>query len=369
MAQKSKAVVCREVGKPVVVEEIQVDPPGRNEVTIKLGAAGVCHSDLSATNGTIPFPLPIVLGHEGAGVITAVGGGVTEFSVGDHVVSSFVSMCGRCRYCVTGRPSLCDQANKTAFTLPDGTVRTRDRNGQPLNVFTGCGVMSEYATLHADSVVKIDKDVPLDCAALVSCGVMTGVGAVVNVAKVEPGSIAVVFGAGGVGLNAIQGCLISGAAVIVAVDTADSKLELARRFGATHTLNAKTTENAVKAIRDMTGGGADYSFECVGYGEVVAQAYGVLRKGGKAVVVGVAPVKDMTSIRTNTLYAEEKTLTGSRYGSARPKEDFPRLLSLYKTKRLKLDELITRRYKIDEAPLAFADLAAGKNARGVIVFN
>jgi NDMA-dependent alcohol dehydrogenase len=369
MAQKSKAVVCREVGKPVVVEEIQVDPPKRNEVTIKLAAAGVCHSDLSATNGTIPFPLPLVLGHEGAGVIVAVGEGVTEFSVGDHVVSSFVSMCGRCRYCVTGRPSLCDQTNKTAFTLPDGTVRTHDRSGQPLNVFTGCGVMSEYATLHMDNVVKVEKDIPLDCAALVSCGVMTGVGAVVNVAKLEPGSIAVVFGAGGVGLNAIQGCQLSGAAMIVAVDTADAKLEMARQFGATHTVNSKTTENAVKAIRELTGGGADYSFECVGYGEVVAQAYNVLRKGGTAVVVGVAPAKDMTSIRTNTLYAEEKTLTGSRFGSARPKEDFPRLLALYKTKRLKLDELITRRYKIDEAPQAFADLAAGKNARGVIVFS
>ena len=260
------------------------------------------------------------------------------------------------------------KASKAAFTLPDGTVRTKDLQGKPLNIFSGCGVMAEYATLHVDNVVKIDKDIPLDRAALISCGVMTGVGAAVNTARVTPGSVTVVFGAGGVGLNAIQGCALSGAAMIVAVDTSDAKLELARQFGATHTVNAKTEENVVKAIRKMTDGGADYSFECIGYGEVVAQAYGVLRKGGTAVVVGVAAPKDMTSVRTASLTFEEKTLTGSYFGSARPREDFPRLLALYRNKRLKLDELITRTYTIDQAPQAFADLAAGKNARGVIIF-
>ena len=368
MGQKSKAVVTREVNKPVVVEEIQVDSPHRNEVMIKLGACGVCHSDLSAINGTIPFPLPLVLGHEGAGVVVEVGEGVHDLAVGDHVVSSFVSMCGKCRYCVTGRPSLCDQTSKTGATLPDGTVRTHDKDGNPLSVFTGCGVMSEYATLHVDNVVKVDNDIPLDRAALISCGVMTGVGAAFNAAKVQPGSICVVFGVGGVGLNAVQGCALAGAAQIVAVDMSDTKLEFARQFGATDTVNPKNEDNPVKAIRQLTGGGADYSFECVGYGEVVGQAYGVLRKGGTVVVVGVAPVKDMTSVRTLSLYAEGKTITGSRFGNARPKEDFPRLLSLYKSKRLKLDELITKRYKIEEAQQAFADLAAGKNARGVIVF-
>jgi NDMA-dependent alcohol dehydrogenase len=368
MAQKCKAVVVREVGKPVSVEEITVDTPHADEVTIKIAACGVCHSDLSATNGTIPFPLPLVLGHEGAGVVTAVGSGVTDIAVGDHVVSSFVSMCGKCRYCITGRPYLCDQSAKAAFTLPDGTVRTHDKDGKPLNVFTGCGVMAEYATLHKDSVVKVEAGIPLDRAAIVSCGVMTGVGAAFNTAKVEPGSICIVFGAGGVGLSAMQGCALAGAAQIVAVDIADNKLEMARQFGATHVLNSKGVENPVKALRELTGGGADYAFECVGYGDIVSTAYGALRKGGMVVVVGVAPVKDMTSLRTLSIYAEGKTLTGSRYGSARPKEDFPRLLSLYKSKRLKLDELITHRYKIDEAPQAFADLAAGKNARGVIVF-
>jgi S-(hydroxymethyl)glutathione dehydrogenase/alcohol dehydrogenase len=368
MAQRCKAVVVRELNKPVVVEEITVEAPRAEDVMIKLAACGVCHSDLSAINGTVPFPLPVILGHEGAGVVVDVGAGVTDLAVGDHVVSSFVSMCGKCRYCTTGRPYLCDQSAKAGFTLPDGTVRTRDKDGKPLNVFAGCGVMAEYATLHKDSVVKIESGVPLDRAAIVSCGVMTGVGAAFNTARVEPGSICIVFGAGGVGLSAIQGCALAGAAQIVAVDIADNKLDMARQFGATHVLNSKSVENPVKALRELTGGGADYAFECVGFGEIVAQAYGALRKGGTAVVVGVAPVKDMTSLRTLSIYAEGKTLTGSRYGSARPKEDFPRLLSLYKSKRLKLDELITHRYKIDEAPQAFADLAAGKNARGVIVF-
>jgi S-(hydroxymethyl)glutathione dehydrogenase/alcohol dehydrogenase len=368
MSQRAKAVVCREISQPVVVEEIEVESPRRGEVMIRLAACGVCHSDYSVTTGTIPFPPPVVLGHEGAGIVIEVGEGVTEIAVGDAVVSSFVSMCGKCRYCQTGRPQLCDQAAKAAYTLPDGTVRTKDLQGRPLNIFSGCGVMAEVATLHTDNVVKIDRDIPLDRAALVSCGVMTGVGAVVNTARVEAGSIAVVFGAGGVGLNAIQGCAIAGAAMIVAVDMADAKLEMARQFGATHTLNAKSEENVVKAIRKLTGGGADYAFECVGYGEIAAQAYGVLRKGGTAVVVGVASQKDTTTLRTASLTFEEKTLTGSYFGSARPREDFPRLLALYRAKRLKLDELITRTYTIDEAPQAFADLASGKNARGVIVF-
>ena len=368
MSQRAKAVICREINQPVVVEEIEVESPRRGEVMIRLAACGVCHSDYSVTTGTIPFPPPVVLGHEGAGIVIEVGEGVTEIAVGDAVVSSFVSMCGKCRYCQTGRPQLCDQAAKAAYTLPDGTVRTKDRQGKPLNIFSGCGVMAEVATLHVDNTVKIGKDIPLDRAALVSCGVMTGVGAVVNTARVAPGSVTVVFGCGGVGLNAIQGCVIAGAAMIVAVDMSDAKLEMARQFGATHVLNAKTEENVVKAIRKMTGGGADYAFECVGYGEIAAQAYGSLRKGGTAVVVGVASQKDTTTLRTASLTFEEKTLTGSYFGSARPREDFPRLLALYRAKRLKLDELITRSYTIDEAPQAFADLAAGRNARGVIVF-
>lgn len=368
MSQQARAVICREVGKPVVVETITVLPPQRGEVMIKLAACGVCHSDLSATNGTIPFPPPLVLGHEGAGVIVAVGEGVTDYAVGDHVVSSFVSMCGKCRYCQSGKPQLCDQAAKATYTLPDGTTRLLDAAGKPLNIFSGCGVMAEYATLNIDNVVKIDDKVALDKAALIGCGVMTGVGAAVNTAKVEAGSIAVVFGCGGVGLNAIQGCKIAGARIIVAVDTSDAKLEMAKQFGATHVVNAATEENVVKTVRKLTEGGADYAFECVGLGTIAAQAYGVLGKGGKAVVVGVASPKDMTTIRTGSLTFDEKTLTGSYFGSARPRLDFPRLIGLYRGGKLKLDELITRTYSIEEAPQAFADLESGRNARGVIIF-
>ena len=364
----AKAVVYREGADSVAVEAVRVRGPRAGEVTVRMAACGVCHSDLSATNGTIPIPPPLVVGHEGAGVVIEVGEGVTDIAVGDHVVSTFVSMCGRCRWCATGRPQLCDQAAKAAATLPDGSTPVTDANGQPLNVFSGCGVMAELATLHVDSVVKVDPSVPLDRVALLGCGVMTGVGAVFNTARVEPGSVAVVFGAGGVGLNAIQACALAGAAMVVAVDPAASKLELAKQFGATHTLNPSEETNVVRALRKLTGGGADYAFECVGRGEVAAQAYGALGKGGTAVVVGVAPPKDQTTIGTASLTFAEKTLTGSYFGSARPRQDFPRLLALYRSGRLKLDELITTRYPIEEAPQAFADLAAGRNARGVIVF-
>jgi Zn-dependent alcohol dehydrogenase len=365
---QAKAALFRETNR-VVVETITVQGPRAGEVTVKLGACGVCHSDLSAVNGTIPFPPPVVLGHEGAGTVVAVGEGATEFALGDTVLASFVSMCGTCRYCTTGRPALCDMAAKSMLTLPDGSVRTFDADGKPLSIFSGCGVMAEYATLHQANVVKVDATgVKMECCALVSCGVMTGWGAAVNTAKVVPGSVCVVFGAGGVGLNAIQGCVNSGAAMIVAVDLNDAKLTLAKAFGATHVFNPNGVDDPVKALKKLTGGGADYAFECVGFGTLIAQAYGCLRKGGMAVMVGVAKAADTTTVRTNTLIFEEKILTGSVFGGARPRHDFPRLLNLYKAGRLKLDELVTRRYAIDEAPQAFDDLASGRNARGVIVF-
>jgi len=371
MDYTAKAAVVRQVNAPVQVETITVQGPRAGEVTIKLDACGVCHSDLSAVNGTLPFPPPLVLGHEGAGTVVELGAGVTDFAVGDTVLSSFVTMCGQCRYCVAGKPALCELSARSVLTLPDGSVRTRDAQGKPLTVFAGCGVMAEYATLHAGNVVKVDaRGLKMECCALVSCGVMTGWGAAVNTARVWPGAACVVFGAGGVGLNAIQGCALSGAAMIVAVDLNDAKLTLAREFGATHVFNPgdASGDEVVKALRKLTGGGADFAFECVGFGQLIAQAYGSLRKGGTAVMVGVAKPEDMTQVRTNTLIFDEKTLTGSLYGGARPRVDFPRLLGLYKAGRLKLDELITRRYGIAEAPQAFDDLASGRNARGVVVF-
>jgi NDMA-dependent alcohol dehydrogenase len=368
MQRTGKAAVCRELNKPVVVETITVDGPGRGEVTVKIAACGVCHSDLSATNGTIALPPPLVLGHEGAGEVVEVGEGVSGLAVGDHVVSSFIYMCGKCRYCAGGRPVLCMEQGKALLTPPEGTPRTKDGNGKPLNIFSGCGVMAEYATLSVDNVVKIDPKIPLDRAALVGCAVTTGVGAVFNTARVEPGSTVVVFGCGGVGLNAIQGAAIAGAERILAVDTMQAKLDMARTFGATDALLAKAGEDPTREIKKRTGGGPDYAFECVGSGALAELALKVIRRGGKAVIVGVARATDAASIKPMGMVFEEKTLQGSYFGSSVPRIDFPRMLQLYMAGKLKLDELITRRYNIDEAPQAFADLESGRNARGVIVF-
>lgn len=368
MARKGKAVVFRELNKPVGVEEITFDAPKRGEVVVKMAACGVCHSDLSAVNGTIPLPPPLVLGHEAAGEIIEVGEGVSGLKVGDHVVSNFIYMCGVCRFCSGGRPVLCVEQGKALLTPPEGTPRTRDANGKPLNIFSGCGVMAEYAVLSTANVVKIDPAIPLDRAALVGCAVTTGVGAVFNTARVEAGSSVVVFGCGGVGLNAIQGAAICGARQIIAVDTVESKLVFAKTFGATHTLLLKAGEDPVRELKKMTGGGADYAFECVGNGELSGTAYKAISRGGKAIIVGVARGSDMVSVKQPGLVFEEKTLQGSLFGSCVPSIDFPRMLGLYMSGRLKLDELITKRYSIDQAPQAFEDMQSGKNARGVIVF-
>ncbi len=368
MARKAKAVICREVGKPVSVEQVEIESPRRGEVMVKLSACGVCHSDLSATNGTLPLPPPLVLGHEGAGVVEEVGEGVTDLQKGDHVMSSFIPACGRCRYCITGKPQLCDDHAKVYFSLPDGTTRVKDASGKPLHIFSGCGVMAEYATLHRNSVIKIDKETPLDRAALVSCGVLTGVGAVFNTAKVEAGTSCVVFGCGGVGLNVVQGCAIAGAERVIAVDTVDKKLEFAQQFGATHVINAKSEGDVTTKIMGLTGGGADYAFEAVGSGAVILEAFKAIRKGGLVVAIGVPKPTDLVQLPALMFSAQEQGIKGSWFGSGRPAYDYPRLLGLYKSGRLKLDELVTQTYSVDEAPQAFEDLEKGVNARGVIVF-
>ncbi len=368
MSRKARAVVCREHNKPVLVETISVDAPGRGEATVRLAACGVCHSDLSAVTGTIALPLPLVLGHEGAGIVEAVGEGVSDLAPGDPVVFSFIYMCGKCRFCVSGRPVLCVEQGRALTTPLAGTPRVHDASGQPLNIFSGCGAMAEYATVSAENLIKIEPKIPLECAALVGCGVTTGVGAVFNTARVKPGSSVVVFGCGGVGLSAIQGARIAGAERIVAVDTLQAKLDLAKKFGATDTLLARPGEDLVKPLKKMTGGGPDYAFECVGSGELQSTAYRAIARGGLAVVVGVAKPSDSTSIRSMTTVFEEKTLTGSYFGSCVPRVDFPRMLALYLKGELKLEELITKRYGVDEAPEAFADLQSGRNARGIIIF-
>jgi S-(hydroxymethyl)glutathione dehydrogenase/alcohol dehydrogenase len=368
MARKGKAVICREQNKPVVVEEISVDSPKRGEVMVKIGACGVCHSDLSAVNGTIPLPPPLVLGHEAAGTVVEVGEGVTSVAVGDHVIPSFIYMCGNCRFCTSGRPVLCVDQGKALLTPLEGTPRTKDAAGKPLNIFSGCGVMAEYATMSMENVIRIDPKIPFDHAALVGCGVTTGVGAVFNTARVEAGASVAVFGCGGVGLNAIQGAAIAGAGMVIAIDTMASKLEFAKTFGATHTLLASKDEDVVKALKKMTGGGPDYAFECVGSGPLGEAAYRAIRRGGKAVIVGVARPSENTGFLQRSMVFEEKTLQGSLYGSCVPRIDFPRLLGLYQSGKLKIEELITKRYSVDEAPQAFRDLEDGRNARGVIVF-
>src|SRR5436190_8156593 len=366
MPRQARAVLCREHNKPVVIEEISVDSPKRGEVMVKLGACGVCHSDLSAITGTIALPLPLVLGHEGAGVVEEVGEGVTDLAKGDHVAFSFIYMCGKCRFCLSGRPVLCLEQGKALTTPLEGTPRTHDTAGKPLNIFSGCGAMAEYATVSAENLIRIDAKIPLDCAALVGCGVTTGVGAVFNTAKVQPGSSVAVFGCGGVGLSVIQGARIAGAEKIIAIDTLEAKLAMAKQFGATDVLMGK--EDPTKALKKLTGGGPDYAFECVGSGELAATAYKAIRRGGLAVVVGVAKPSDTTSLRTMTLPFEEKTITGSYFGSCVPRVDFPRMLALYLKGQLKLEELVTKRYKVTEAAQAFTDLESGRNARGVILF-
>jgi NDMA-dependent alcohol dehydrogenase len=367
VAKQSKAVICREWNKPVVVETITVESPKRGEVMVQIKACGVCHSDLSATNGTIPMPPPVVLGHEAAGVIAEVGEGVTDLKVGDTVVISWIPMCGKCRYCVEGRPALCDASAKATLTLPDGTSRFKDKDGKVINHFAGVGVMTEYATLHRDSVIPIASDVPMDKAALVGCAVMTGVGAAINTAKVTPGSSVAVFGAGGIGLNVIQGAALAGAEKIIAVDLADKKLEFAQRFGATDIVNPNTDGDAVAKIMALTGGGADFTFEAVGVPKLIEQAWNATRKGGTCCVVGVTKATDFISIHAFMLPFQEKVLTGSMYGSARPSVDFPKLINLYKKNRLKLDELVTATYKIEDVNRAFEDMTNGVNARGVIL--
>ena len=367
MASRSaRAVLCRELNKPVVVESVAVDPPKRGEVTVKMGACGVCHSDLSAINGTIGLPLPLVLGHEAAGVVEEVGEGVSGIAKGDHVVFSFIYMCGKCRFCVSGRPVLCLEQGRALTTPLEGTPRVHDAAGKPLGIFSGCGTMAEYATVSAENLIRIDPKIPMEVAALVGCAVTTGVGAVFNTAKVEPGSSVAVFGCGGVGLSAIQGARIAGAGRVIAIDTLQPKLAMAKKFGATDLV--LFDDDCVKTLKKITGGGPDYAFECVGSGDLAGVAYRAIRRGGTAVVVGVARATENTALRTMTLVFEEKTLTGSYFGSCVPRVDFPRMLGLYLGGQLKLDEMITRRYRIDEAPQAFADLVSGKNARGVIVF-
>jgi S-(hydroxymethyl)glutathione dehydrogenase / alcohol dehydrogenase len=364
-----KAAICYERNQPVRVEDVTLDAPRRDEVRVRIVATGVCHSDLSFVQGILPGKLPCVLGHEGAGVVEEVGEGVTHVAPGDKVVLAWVTPCFRCFYCRIGRPELCEVGEKINRTnrMPDGTSRVH-KDGQDLYVFSALGTMAERATVPANAAVKLPDDAPLDKCALLGCAVTTGVGAVFNTAQVVPGSSVAVFGAGGVGLNAIQGAAIAGAERIIAVDAQASKLEMAHQFGATHVVDA-TQGDPAEAIKALTGGrGADYVFEAIGRKETVEQAYAATRKAGTCVVIGLGSLKESASINLFFLPLLEKRLLGCWYGSANVHVDIPRLLALYRAGKLKLDALVTRTYSLPQLDEAFADMKRGANARGVILF-
>ncbi len=359
----AQAAVLNAVRQPLSVEPLAVRDPRDGEVLVRLAASGVCHSDLHAITGDLPMPLPCVLGHEGAGVVEAVGAGVRRVQPKDHVVLNWVPFCGSCWYCNSGNAYLCEMGYVKAMT-----AEVFRRNGTSISQFAGIGSMAEFTVVAENACIPIDADVPLDRACLIGCGVMTGVGAVINTARVQPGQSVAVFGAGGVGLNVIQGAVLAGANPIIAIDLNERKLGFAKQFGATHTVNAGSTD-PVTAVLDLTGmRGADYAFEVIGRPEVVTQAFMAIRRGGKAVVIGVPPATDMVSVPGVLLPLAEKSLVGSLYGSANMARDVPRLIDLYRAGKLKLDELITRRYKIAQVSEAFTAMEKGEVARGVITF-
>ena len=352
-----KAAVFRSVSEPVRVQDVALRDPGPGEVRIAIKAAGLCHSDLSVIDGTIPYPTPVVLGHEGAGIVESVGVGVTAVKEGDSVIVSTLAHCGRCSKCDVGRPTEC----KNAPSPKDQRPFTVD--GTPAFQFANASVFAEYTVVREQCAIRIDPRVPFDRAALIGCGVMTGFGAVVNRAKVETGATMAVFGVGGIGLNCVQGGVMAGASKIIAVDVMRQKLEWAERFGATHTIDA-SKDDPVAAIKDLTGGGADYTFEAVGSIPVIRQALEALGAGGTLTIVGVPKVGSSYEFVVHALY-QNKAILGCRYGAARPQRDFPMLAELYLGGRLKIDELITRHYRLDEFDAALEDLRQGQLARGV----
>jgi S-(hydroxymethyl)glutathione dehydrogenase / alcohol dehydrogenase len=364
-----KAAVCHELNRPLRVETVSLDAPGPGEVSVRLAASGVCHSDLSALSGLLPVKLPAVLGHEGAGTVEEVGAGVSHLAPGDRVVLSWVTPCGSCFYCRNGQPNLCELGERInrLHRMPDGTTRLR-LDGAELQAISALGTFAERAVVPAGAAVRLPEDVPLDRAALIGCAVMTGVGAVVNTARVRPGSQVAVFGAGGVGLNVIQGAVLAGAERVVAVDVNAQKLGLAETFGATHLVDASRGD-PVPAVRELTAGrGADYAFEAIGRKDTIEQAYAATRRGGTCVVVGMGSRSESVSLNAFFLPIQEKRLLGCWYGSADVHRDFPRLIALCRAGRLKLDPLVTRTYALDEVNEAFAALADGRNARGLVLF-
>jgi S-(hydroxymethyl)glutathione dehydrogenase/alcohol dehydrogenase len=358
-----KAAVLREAPGELAVEDVTVAAPGPREVVVANAAAGLCHSDLHFMDGSYPWPLPAVLGHESAGVVAAVGEDVTYVAPGDHVITCVSVFCGECEQCLTGHPSLCSDPS---VRRPPGAPPRLTQGEEPISQFSELGSFAEELLVHERAVVKIPTDIPLDRAALVGCGVITGVGAVFNTARVPPGSTVAVVGCGGIGLNTIQGARIAGALRVVAVDTVASKLELAASFGATDLVDAGAGD-PVAQVRELTGGGVDYSFEAIGTKGTVEDVYAMTRPGGTAVVIGMLPLGTKVEIDGGHFLAERRLL-GCLMGSNRFRVDMPRILELYRQGRLKLDELVSARISLDGLNAAAADLRAGTVARSVVVF-
>jgi S-(hydroxymethyl)glutathione dehydrogenase/alcohol dehydrogenase len=362
-----KAAVLNAYGRALSLEDVEIEPPRSGEVQLRIGATGVCHSDYHVIKGEWKYGLPMILGHEAAGVVEAVGLNVTGVKPGDHAVLSFRPACGVCRLCSMGRSVLCEGRTGDRFKMHDGTARVH-RNGQDLLVLGRVGSFAERVVVPAEQVVPVRPDVSMEVLALIGCAVTTGVGAVINAAKVEPGSSVAVIGCGGVGLNVIQGAALVNASRIIAVDLLDNKLEYARQFGATDTVNGSTGD-AVEQVRALTGGGVDYAFEVIGNGKTVEQAIQMTRVAGTACIVGMAPQGTLASFDPLMFVNKETKLIGTWYGSARPRIDFPRIIELMLAGKLKVEELISRRYTLDQINEGFDRLGRGEVARGVIVFS
>src|SRR6202034_2161633 len=330
-----KAAVFHAPHQPLTIEDVEIEKPKRREVLLRTAFAGLCHSDLHFMEGLYPYPAPAVLGHEGAAVVEAVGEDVTYVKPGDHVITCLSVFCAECEQCTTGHTNLCDNAE---VKLLPGVSRRLKWKGEVLHQAFNLSVFAEQMLVHEHAVVKINQDIPLDRAALVGCGVMTGVGAVFHAAKVEPGSTVAVIGCGGVGLSAVNGAALAGAERIIAIDVQPSKLELARELGATDTLNVSNIDDPVKAIREMTSGGVMYSFEALGTKTTAEQAFGMLRAGGTATIIGMVPFGVKIELHGYDFLRDRK-IQGTSMGGNRFRVDMPRLLSLWKQGRLKLDHL------------------------------
>ncbi len=366
---KTRAAILRGPGQDFEVIELDLDPPKAGEVLIRYVAAGLCHSDEHLRQGDITPRFPIVGGHEGAGIIEEVGPGVTRLQAGDHVICSFLPVCGHCRWCATGKSNLCDMgATILDGMLPDGTYRFH-AGGEDFGGMCMLGTFSERATISANSCVKVDSDLPLDKVVLIGCGVPTGFGSAVHAAATEPGDTIAIYGIGGIGINAVQGAALAGARNVVAIDPLANKREAAGQLGATH--SCETPEEAQELISQLTRGvGADKAIVTVGVvtSEVVTSAFNAIRKGGTVVVTGLGDLtKNTIQIPGGMLTLFEKRIQGSLFGSGDPFHDIPRMVELYQSGDLKLDELITTTYTLDQVNEGYQDLLDGKNIRGVIL--